>query len=155
MSTVLIVIAAIIALAIVIILILAASKAEHVPPRALDRHQGAAGEDLSVRQRLPPVDVLVALGEAGCRAEAQTMAAPQAARARPMAGKARRRAPAVWRSSRRRLRRRVLIKLDFLKPFEAHNTAEFTLTPQGDGTRVDWAMYGPNVHSWPRSCTPS
>jgi Polyketide cyclase / dehydrase and lipid transport len=39
---------------------------------------------------------------------------------------------------------RVLIKLDFLKPFEAHNTAEFTFTPQGDGTRVDWAMYGPN-----------
>ena len=40
---------------------------------------------------------------------------------------------------------RVLIKLDFLKPFEAHNTAELTFTPQGDGTRVDWAMYGPNI----------
>jgi uncharacterized protein YndB with AHSA1/START domain len=40
---------------------------------------------------------------------------------------------------------RVLIKLDFLKPFEAHNTAEFTFTPQGDGTRVAWAMYGPNI----------
>ena len=39
---------------------------------------------------------------------------------------------------------RVLIKLDFLKPFEAHNTAEFTLTPEGDSTRVDWAMYGPS-----------
>ena len=39
---------------------------------------------------------------------------------------------------------RVLIKLDFLKPFEAHNTAEFTFTPERDGTRVDWAMYGPN-----------
>lgn len=38
---------------------------------------------------------------------------------------------------------RVLIKLDFLKPFEAHNHAEFTLTPAGDGTRVTWAMYGP------------
>ena len=25
---------------------------------------------------------------------------------------------------------RVLIKLDFLKPFEAHNTAEFTFTPR-------------------------
>ena len=24
---------------------------------------------------------------------------------------------------------KILIKLDFLKPFEAHNTAEFTLTP--------------------------
>ena len=39
----------------------------------------------------------------------------------------------------------MLIKLDFLKPFEAHNTAEFTFTPQADGTRVDWAMYGPNI----------
>jgi len=38
---------------------------------------------------------------------------------------------------------RVVIKLDFLKPFEAHNTAEFTLQPQGDTTRVTWAMYGP------------
>jgi uncharacterized protein YndB with AHSA1/START domain len=38
---------------------------------------------------------------------------------------------------------KVVIKLDFLKPFEAHNTAEFTLQPQGDGTRVTWAMQGP------------
>ena len=40
---------------------------------------------------------------------------------------------------------KILIKLDFMKPFEAHNTAEFTFTPQGDGTRVDWAMFGPNI----------
>ena len=39
--------------------------------------------------------------------------------------------------------RRVLIKLDFFKPFEAHNMAEFTLAPEGGGTRVSWAMYGP------------
>jgi hypothetical protein len=39
--------------------------------------------------------------------------------------------------------RRVLIKLDFLKPFEAHNMAEFTLTPDAGGTRVTWAMFGP------------
>ncbi|MDO8414314.1 MAG: SRPBCC family protein [Gallionellaceae bacterium] len=38
---------------------------------------------------------------------------------------------------------RVLIKLDFLQPMEAHNTAEFTLQPQGDSTKVTWAMYGP------------
>jgi uncharacterized protein YndB with AHSA1/START domain len=38
---------------------------------------------------------------------------------------------------------RIVIKLDFLKPFEAHNTAEFTLTPQGGGTTVTWAMHGP------------
>lgn len=38
---------------------------------------------------------------------------------------------------------KVAIKLDFLKPFEAHNTAEFTLEPQGDNTKVTWAIYGP------------
>jgi hypothetical protein len=39
---------------------------------------------------------------------------------------------------------RILIKLDFFKPFEAHNMAEFTLVQDGDTTRVTWAMYGPN-----------
>ena len=39
---------------------------------------------------------------------------------------------------------RVRIKLDFLKPFEAHNTAEFTFAPEGAGTRVTWAMFGPS-----------
>jgi uncharacterized protein YndB with AHSA1/START domain len=38
---------------------------------------------------------------------------------------------------------KVVIKLDFLKPFEAHNTAEFTLQQQADETAVTWAMYGP------------
>jgi hypothetical protein len=36
----------------------------------------------------------------------------------------------------------VKIKLDFLKPFEGHNTAEFTMVPAGDTTNVTWAMYG-------------
>jgi hypothetical protein len=36
----------------------------------------------------------------------------------------------------------VKIKLDFLKPFEAHNTAEFTLDSMGGSTNVTWAMYG-------------
>jgi uncharacterized protein YndB with AHSA1/START domain len=40
---------------------------------------------------------------------------------------------------------RVVIKLDFLAPFEAHNTAEFVLAPQGDATTVTWAMSGPNL----------
>ena len=41
--------------------------------------------------------------------------------------------------------RRVLLKLDFLKPFEAHNLAEFTLQAEADGqTTVRWAMYGPS-----------
>jgi uncharacterized protein YndB with AHSA1/START domain len=37
----------------------------------------------------------------------------------------------------------ITIKLDFLKPFEAHNTAEFTLAPRGDSTDVTWTMSGP------------
>jgi carbon monoxide dehydrogenase subunit G len=39
--------------------------------------------------------------------------------------------------------RRVVIQLDFSKPFKANNTAEFTLEPEGAATRVTWAMYGP------------
>lgn len=39
----------------------------------------------------------------------------------------------------------LLIKLDFLKPFEAHNTAEFTLNGAGQSTNVTWAMYGPQL----------
>jgi uncharacterized protein YndB with AHSA1/START domain len=39
--------------------------------------------------------------------------------------------------------RKLLIKLDFMSPFEAHNVAEFTLEPQGDSTNVTWAMQGP------------
>jgi hypothetical protein len=38
---------------------------------------------------------------------------------------------------------KISIKLDFLKPFESHNTADFVLQPQGDTTRVTWVMYGP------------
>lgn len=39
---------------------------------------------------------------------------------------------------------RLEIKLDFIKPFEAHNIADFKLTPtEAGGTRVTWAMYGP------------
>jgi polyketide cyclase/dehydrase/lipid transport protein len=37
---------------------------------------------------------------------------------------------------------RVTIKLDFIKPFEGHNTAEFALVPQGDSTTVTWSMDG-------------
>ena len=38
---------------------------------------------------------------------------------------------------------RVDIKLDFIKPFEGHNVTEFTLTPKGENTQVDWVMHGP------------
>ena len=35
------------------------------------------------------------------------------------------------------------IQLDFIKPFEGHNIAEFSLTPEADATRVSWVMHGP------------
>jgi uncharacterized protein YndB with AHSA1/START domain len=38
---------------------------------------------------------------------------------------------------------RIVIKLDFFKPFEAHNTAEFTMLPQGNATNLNWVMHGP------------
>lgn len=38
---------------------------------------------------------------------------------------------------------KITIKLDFAKPMEGHNTAEFTLEGRGDTTDVTWAMYGP------------
>jgi uncharacterized protein YndB with AHSA1/START domain len=37
---------------------------------------------------------------------------------------------------------RIVIKLDFIEPFEAHNTAAFTFRPTGDNTRVTWSMDG-------------
>lgn len=37
---------------------------------------------------------------------------------------------------------RVAIKLDFVKPFEAHNMVEFTLEPKGEATAVTWSMQG-------------
>lgn len=41
----------------------------------------------------------------------------------------------------------VRIRLDFVKPFEAHNTVEFTLYPIGDAVQVAWAMFGPSPFS--------
>ena len=42
--------------------------------------------------------------------------------------------------------RKILLKLDFLKPFEAHNMGEFLLEPKGDSTSVTWAIYGPSPY---------
>ncbi len=36
---------------------------------------------------------------------------------------------------------KIVIKLDFFKPFEGHNTAEFTMLPQGDATNLTWMMH--------------
>jgi len=39
---------------------------------------------------------------------------------------------------------RVALKLDFVKPFEAHNNVEFSLRPEAGGaTQVTWKMQGP------------
>jgi hypothetical protein len=38
---------------------------------------------------------------------------------------------------------KVVIKLDFMQPFESHNVTEFTLRPQGPATTVAWNMRGP------------
>lgn len=40
---------------------------------------------------------------------------------------------------------RVKFDMLFKEPMEAQSTAEFTLSPQGDGTKVTWAMYGKNA----------
>jgi uncharacterized protein YndB with AHSA1/START domain len=42
---------------------------------------------------------------------------------------------------------KLTLRLDFVKPFEAQNSAEFTLLPQGDNlTVVTWAMHGPSPY---------
>jgi len=40
---------------------------------------------------------------------------------------------------------KIVIKLDFIKPFEGHNIAEFTLTPAAHSTVVNWVMTGPSI----------
>ncbi len=37
---------------------------------------------------------------------------------------------------------RIIIKLDFIKPFSANNTTEFALEGQGGSTNVSWTMIG-------------
>ena len=38
----------------------------------------------------------------------------------------------------------IRIKLEFLRPFEATNSAEFTFKPEGNRTAVTWSMEGKN-----------
>jgi hypothetical protein len=40
----------------------------------------------------------------------------------------------------------LTIALDFLTPFESHNTTVFSLRPSGDSTVVTWTMTGPNTY---------
>jgi hypothetical protein len=41
---------------------------------------------------------------------------------------------------------KVVLKLDFVKPMEGHNTVEFILEPKGDTTNVTWSMQGPTPY---------
>ena len=41
---------------------------------------------------------------------------------------------------------KIVMKLDFIKPFEGHNIAEFTLQPGAQDTTVTWAMFGPSPY---------
>lgn len=38
---------------------------------------------------------------------------------------------------------KIVIKLDFIEPFEGHNVTEFALETKGDSTSLTWTMSGP------------
>jgi len=40
----------------------------------------------------------------------------------------------------------ISIKVDFVKPFEAHNINEFTLEPSGTLTNITWTIDGSNLY---------
>jgi len=42
---------------------------------------------------------------------------------------------------------RVAIKVDFVRPFEAHNLNEFVLEPDGGGTKVTWSIQASNLYA--------
>ncbi|MDB5597670.1 MAG: hypothetical protein JWM36_4631 [Hyphomicrobiales bacterium] len=42
----------------------------------------------------------------------------------------------------------VLMRLDMRKPMKASNLIEFTLLPEGDGTRVSWSLTGQATLIW-------
>lgn len=39
----------------------------------------------------------------------------------------------------------VTIKLDFLTPFESHNTTVYSVQSEGNGSKVTWTMSGPST----------
>ena len=41
--------------------------------------------------------------------------------------------------------RKIVIQVDRVRPFRARNMNEFTLGPDGAGTKVTWSMTGPNL----------
>jgi uncharacterized protein YndB with AHSA1/START domain len=40
----------------------------------------------------------------------------------------------------------LVIKLDFLEPWEAHNMAQYTLDRRNGATHITWAMFGPQPY---------
>ncbi len=40
---------------------------------------------------------------------------------------------------------KVSIQLDFIEPFEGHNTADFVLAAKDGGTELRWVMFGPST----------
>jgi hypothetical protein len=42
---------------------------------------------------------------------------------------------------------KVSVKVDWLKPFEAHNLNEFTIHTQGDETEVTWGIQASNLYA--------
>jgi carbon monoxide dehydrogenase subunit G len=42
---------------------------------------------------------------------------------------------------------KVSVKVDWFKPFKAHNLNEFTLHAQGDETEVDWSIQASNLYA--------
>ncbi len=38
---------------------------------------------------------------------------------------------------------KVVLKLDMTRPMTGHNIIEYSLTPVGGGTRMNWSMHGP------------
>jgi hypothetical protein len=43
--------------------------------------------------------------------------------------------------------RRVAVKVDFVRPFEAHNLNEFRLEPDAGGTKVTWSIQASNLYA--------
>jgi uncharacterized protein YndB with AHSA1/START domain len=41
--------------------------------------------------------------------------------------------------------RKIVIQVDWVRPFQARNMNEFALEPDGTGTKVTWSMTGPNL----------
>ncbi len=87
---------------------------------------------------------LVALRTEGSGDEAHLWRGGARRRARSMPGRATGMSvPAAWKFSKPPRRKRSSSSSISSRRSEGHNTAEFTMLPQGDGTHVTWVMHGP------------